>query len=87
MKVYLIKNIEEYGKFIAYCIDHDINVWRLYWDEKEKGNICYRIDWGNGRCFSSSKKYWEDNGYEIVEPNFILDEYGNKYKLGEKDIF
>lgn len=87
MKVYLIKNIEEYGKFISYCIDHDINVWRLYWNEKEKGNMCYRIDWGNGRCFYSSKKYWEDNGYEIVVPNFFLDKYGNKYKLGEKDIF
>lgn len=44
--VYLILDIEEYGKFISYCIEHDISVWRTYWDEREKGNRCYQIDWG-----------------------------------------
>ena len=80
-KAFLISNIEEYGKLISYCINHDITVWRTYWDEKEKGDRCYVIDWGNGRCFYSSKKYWEDNGYEIVIPEFVLDEYGSNYKL------
>ena len=83
MKVYLISNIEEYGKFISYCIEHDINVWRLYWDEKEKGDRCYQIDWSNKRCFYSSRKYWEDNGYGIIIPQFVLDKYGNKYQISE----
>ena len=80
-KAYLIKNIEEYGKLISYCINHDVTVWRTYWDEKEKGDRCYVIDCSNKRCFYSSKKYWEAEGYEIIVPNFVLDEYGNNYKI------
>ena len=76
-KAYLILNIEEYGKLIAFCIQHDISVWRTYWDEREKGDRCYVIDWGNGRCFYSKKEYWIKNEYEIIIPNFILDKYGN----------
>lgn len=41
-KVYLIRNIEEYGKLMAYCINKDITVWRTYWDETQKGNRCYK---------------------------------------------
>lgn len=35
-KAYLLMSIEEYGKFIAYCIENDITVFRTYWDEREK---------------------------------------------------
>lgn len=35
-RVYYIANIEEYGKFISYCIENDVNVFRTYWDEREK---------------------------------------------------
>lgn len=77
MKVFLISTIEEYGKFVSYCINHDINVWRLYWDEREKGDRCYAIHWGNGRCFYSSRKYWETEGYDIIVPRFELDGWGN----------
>lgn len=32
-KAYLITNIEEYGKFISFCINKDICVFRTYWNE------------------------------------------------------
>ena len=35
-KAYLLISIEEYGKFIAYCIENDISVFRTYWNEREK---------------------------------------------------
>ena len=79
-KAYLISNIEEYGKFIAYLIEHDISVWRLYWDERQKGNRCYQIEWNEKRCYYSTIKYYQDNGYEIVIPQFVCDEYG-KYNV------
>lgn len=86
-KAYLITNIEEYGKFISFCINKDILVWRTYWDEREKGDRCYAIDWKEKRCYYSSRLYYENNGYEIVVPTFILNTYGDKYELclnGEK---
>jgi len=73
---YLISNIEEYGKFIAYCIDNDITVWRTYWSEK---NV-FSINWLEKRCYYSSKQYYISNGYDIKIPKFEIDEYG-KYKL------
>lgn len=79
-KAYLISNIEEYGKFMAYCIDNDISVWRTYWDEREKGDKCFNIDWKEKRCYYSSKKYYLDMGYEIATPIFEIDKYG-KYKI------
>lgn len=78
-KVYLIKNIEEYGKFISYCINKDISVFRTYWDEKEAGDRCYRIDWNEKRCYYSSKSYFEKD-YTIVTPVFILNNDGD-YEL------
>ena len=80
MKAYLINNIEEYGKLISYCIEHDVNVWRSYWDEREKGDRCYHIDWETKRCYYSSRKYYENEGYEIIVPIFNVDEWGN-YKI------
>ena len=79
-KAYLISSIEEYGKFLSFCIENDIAVWRTYWDEREKGDRCYNIDWKNRRCYYSSRRYYESEGYKIVTPNFSLDKYG-KYKI------
>lgn len=79
-RAYIIENIEEYGKLISYCIEHDINVFRTYWDEREKNNRCYAIDWKERRCYYSSKKYYEENGYEIIVPEFKLTQYG-KYNF------
>lgn len=79
-RVYLISNIEEYGKLISFCINNDIQVWRTYWDEREKGDRCYQIDWQQKRCYYSSKQYYIDNGYKIVIPTFALDPYGD-YKV------
>lgn len=76
-KAYLISNIEEYGKLISFCIKHDITVWRTYWDEREKENRCYQIDWKQKRCYYSSRKFYENENYEIVVPIFCLDNYGN----------
>lgn len=78
-KAYLITSVGEYGKFISFCIENDISVWRTYWDEREKGDRCYNIDWKEKRCYYSSRRYYENNGYEIVSPTFQLNEYG-KYK-------
>lgn len=78
--VYLISSIEEYGKLIAFCIYNDISVFRTYWDEREKGNICFNIDWQDKRCYYSSKQFYSSMGYEIKSPIFEVDEYG-KYKL------
>lgn len=79
-KAYLLINIEEYGKFIAYCIENDISVFRTYWDEREKGDRCYSIDWQQKRCYYCSRKHWESEGYEIIIPNLYADKYGN-YKI------
>lgn len=79
-EAYLILSIEEYGKLLAYCINNDIQVWRTYWDEREKGDRCYQINWKEKRCYYSSRKYYENNDFDIVIPNFFLDNYGN-YKI------
>ena len=76
-RAFLIKNIEEFGKLMAYCIQNDVSVFRTYWDERESGDRCYRIDWQEKRCYYSRKAYWVENGYEIVIPNFVFDQYGN----------
>lgn len=86
-KAYLINSIEEYGKFISFCINKDILVWRTYWNEREKGDRCYAIDWKEKRCYYSPRLYYENNGYEIVVPTFTLNIYGDNYELclnGEK---
>lgn len=75
-----ISNIEEYGKLIAFCIEKDICVFRTYWNEREKGKRYYYIDWEEKRCKYSSLFYYENRDYEIVNPVFQPDEYGN-YRL------
>ena len=81
MKVaYLIADIEEYGKLLSLCIEKDINVWRLFWDEREKGDRCYHIDWQEKRCYYSSRKFYENKGYKIVAPVFNVDKWG-QYRI------
>ena len=75
-KVYLITNIEQYAMLIAYCVEHDISVFRTFWNEREKGNRCYYVNFKDKRCLYSSKEYWLKEGYEIVVPEFYFDEYG-----------
>lgn len=77
---YLISNIEEYGKFMSFLINHDITVFRVYWDEREKGNRCFHIDWKEGRCYYASKDYYFNDGYEIITPIFKCNQYGD-YEL------
>lgn len=86
-KAYLITNVEEYGKFAAFCINNDVTVWRTYWNEKDKGDRCYNIDWKEKRCYYGPRCYYENEGYEIVIPNFTLDVYGDfqiERKMKEK---
>lgn len=80
-EAFLIANIEEYGKFISYCIENDVTVFRTYWDEREKGDRCFSIDWEQKRCFYSRRSYYEHIGYEIIEPKFELSNYGDVYKI------
>ena len=75
-RAFLITSIEEYGKLIAFCISKDICVYRTYWDEREKISRCYNIDWKEKCCYYSKLRYYEDNGYEIVKPIFMLNDYG-----------
>ena len=74
--VYLIDSIEEYGKLMAYCIENDISVWRTYWDEREKGDRCYHVDFQSKRCWYSPLKYYRDIGATIIKPKFVVDKYG-----------
>ena len=74
---YLIDNIEDYGKLLAYCIENDICVWRTYWDEREKTCRCYNIDYISKRCFYATKQYYVRNGYVIIKPQFEIDKWGN----------
>lgn len=83
-KAYLIENIEEYGKLMAFCIENDITVWRTYWDETEKGKRCYKIDFQEKRCYYSDMHYYLDNGYTIMIPIFSADSFGNIILIKEK---
>lgn len=83
-KAYLIKNIEEYGKLMAFCIDKDICVFRTFWNECEKGKRCFNIDWKEKRCYYSNIEYYIREGYEILEPIFEIDKYGENFVLISK---
>ena len=74
---FIISNIEEYRKLISFCIKNDVCFFWTYWDEREKGDRCYSINWKEKRCLYGPKLYFEMNDYEIVSPTFKLDEYGN----------
>lgn len=77
---FIISNIEEYGKLIAFCINNDVCVFRTYWDEREKGERCYSINWKEKRCYYGPKLYYEMYDYEIVSPVFQL-EIDGTYRL------
>ena len=76
-KAFKLYNILNYGKFIAWCINHDISVYRLYWDERKAGTRCYEIDLKMKKVYYSDEKYYLDIGYEIVDMAFSLDKYGS----------
>lgn len=84
-KAYLIKDITEYGKFISYCINNDITVWRTYWDNRYKGDRCYYIDWHEKKCYYASYNYYYCAQYKIVIPIFQIDKYGNYVIENEED--
>ena len=73
---YLISNIEEYGKFISFCIHKDVSVFRSYWDERQKGKRCYCIDWSEKRCYYAHRSHYEVEGIPVVYPHFTLDQFG-----------
>ena len=76
---YLISNIEEYGKFLSFLINNDFNVYRLYWDERAKGDRCYQIDWKEKRCYYDTREYYEDNGYKVIlNTNGEISRYNDK---------
>ncbi len=75
--VFQIDTIEEYGKLIAYCIEKDISVFRSFW----RVGYCYRIDFVQKRLWYSRPKYWINEGYRIVKPEFVLDKFGTYCKV------
>lgn len=78
INVFLINNITEYGKLIAYCIQNDISVFRTYWDETAKGRICYHIDFKMRRCFYSNIDYFERSDmFNIIIPEFGINAFGS----------
>lgn len=83
-EAYLIQNIEEYGKLMAYCIENDISVFRTYWDERDKGIRCYQPDFSEKRCYYSTINYYQSKGFKITVPVFEVDKYG-RYKITRKE--
>jgi len=82
-KAFIIENIEEYGKLMAFCIDNDISVWRTYW-HNDNTDIYYSINWIEKRCYYARKQWWIKNEYKIFKPIFYKDEWGKiKIKKGE----
>ena len=83
---YRISSIEDYGKFIAFCIDKDINVWRTYWNEREKGDRCYNYDWREKMCYYSSERYYLDNDYTVIDPTFSINAFGDYYIEHDSEV-
>lgn len=75
-EAFIIDNITDFGNLMAFCIERDISVWRTYFDEREKNNRCYSIDWKQKRCYYSRKEYWLEKGYKVYKPTFYVDEWG-----------
>ena len=74
--VYTFSDISEFGKFLAYCVEQDISVWRLYWDERERDQRCYCVDWKERRCYYADRSYYLQEGYKIYNPSFGFDQFG-----------
>lgn len=43
--LYKFPSYADYAAFLGWCVRKDVNVWRSYWDEYEKDNRLYFIDW------------------------------------------
>lgn len=78
---YLIENISEYGKLLSFCIENDISVFRSYWDDREKGDRCYVIDFSDRRLYYSSFSFYKSQGYTIYIPYFVLNPYSEFYQF------
>ena len=50
-----------YASFLGWCIKRDVNVWRSYWDEEEKDDRLYFIDWFavDKRLLYSGYDFWK----------------------------
>lgn len=72
--VYYIDNIVDYGYFIAFCIDKDINVWRAYYETREPK--CFCIDWKERKLLYATADFYKECDYKVVRPKFVINEYG-----------
>lgn len=63
----------------------DISVFRSYWDDREKGDRCYRISFEDKRLYYSSKEYYENGGAEIIIPEFYFNNFGECQLLRVQD--
>ena len=75
--IYKISSIEEYGKLLAYLINNDFNVFRLFWDERDKHQRCYSINYATKRVGYSNVNYYKRCGYTVYNAYFTLDQFGN----------
>lgn len=68
---FLIDNIEDYGKLVSYCIEHDISVFRSYYIP---GHY-YEIDFDSNKLFHSNQEFYKEEGYILQRPKFIYTRY------------
>lgn len=68
---FLIDNVEDFGKLVSYCIEHDISVFRSYYIP---GHY-YHIDFDLKRLFHSKKEFYQEEGYVLKKPKFIYTRY------------
>lgn len=73
-KLYKFPSYLYYALFLGWCIERDVNVWRSYWDEEEKDNRLYFIDWFavDKRLLYSGYDFWKWrydkwNGYDEIQ--------------------
>lgn len=74
---YSISNIDDYSKFLAFCVQHDVCVSRLYWSAIDAGDRCFFIDWRERCCYYSPRAYFLIHDYCLVHPSFVLNSSGN----------
>ena len=60
-KLYRFPSYQDYASFLGWCIKRDVNVWRSYWDEEEKDDRLYFIDWFafDKRLLYSDYDFWK----------------------------
>ena len=79
-KAFKINNANDYGLLMAFCIEHDVSVFRTYFNVGE----VYNIDFNDKRCYHSKEKYYIDNGYTILVPDFYFDKYDKDHRIKPK---